>query len=122
MTHIVDLDKDTYFGEISFFSELKRSSTVMARDYTDVFILSREDFLAMAIKMGITAVLALYHSMRETITKNPRNLKALNVKCYICYINGHIAINCKQFSRLRGNLVRYFEKLFKIKFEKPPST
>jgi phosphoribosyl-dephospho-CoA transferase len=44
-THIIDLDQDKYFGEISFFSELTRQATVKARDFTECLILSRDDFL-----------------------------------------------------------------------------
>ena len=35
-THIKDLLKDQYFGEISFFSTLPRQTSAKARDFTDV--------------------------------------------------------------------------------------
>jgi CRP-like cAMP-binding protein len=50
-THIIDLEHDKYFGEIGFFSELPRQTSVKARDFTEVLILAREDFLQMALKV-----------------------------------------------------------------------
>ena len=47
---------DTYFGEISFFSELQRQATVTARDFTEVLILKREEFLMMADKISTEAL------------------------------------------------------------------
>ena len=36
-THLKDLDRDKFFGEIAFFSELPRQCTGKARDFTDVY-------------------------------------------------------------------------------------
>ena len=35
-TYLTDLFKYDYFGEIAFFSELKRSCSIMSLDYTDM--------------------------------------------------------------------------------------
>lgn len=45
MSFIKELIKDDYFGEIGFFSDLKRQATIKSRDYTDVMILSKTSFL-----------------------------------------------------------------------------
>jgi CRP-like cAMP-binding protein len=37
-THIMELNKNSFFGEISFFSELPRQVTIKSRDFTDTFI------------------------------------------------------------------------------------
>lgn len=65
-THILDLFKDRYFGEIAFFTDLNRQSTVNSRDFTEVFILKREEFLHMAVKVSEDAI-QLYHKIRETV-------------------------------------------------------
>lgn len=44
-THLTDLEKDRYFGEIAFFTSLTRQATIKARDFTEVLIINREDFL-----------------------------------------------------------------------------
>ena len=44
-THLTDLEKDRYFGEIAFFTSLNRLATIKARDFTEVLIIKREDFL-----------------------------------------------------------------------------
>jgi CRP-like cAMP-binding protein len=48
-THIIDLIKDQYFGEISFFTEMQRHATIKVKDFTDVLILDRESFISMAL-------------------------------------------------------------------------
>ena len=48
-TLIVDLFKDQYFGEISFFLEVERKNTIKARDFTEVLILERESFIKIAL-------------------------------------------------------------------------
>jgi len=35
-TYVKDLKNDDYFGEIGFFSELKRTTTVKARDFSQI--------------------------------------------------------------------------------------
>jgi len=47
-TYITDLEKDSYFGEISFFTEDPRTCTVKSRDFTDVYTLKRDQFLEIA--------------------------------------------------------------------------
>ena len=44
-TLIFELQKDQYFGEISFFLMTLRRCTIKARDFTDVLILDRDNFL-----------------------------------------------------------------------------
>jgi CRP-like cAMP-binding protein len=93
-THITDILKDQYFGEIAFFSDLPRQATIKSRDFTEVLKVHREDFLQMALKVSEEAIL-LYHKIRQTINNGDKNYKSLQIKCYICYVNGHIAIDCK---------------------------
>lgn len=44
-THIIDLISDSYFGEISFFSDQVRQATIRARDFSEMLVLRRDDFL-----------------------------------------------------------------------------
>lgn len=67
----------------------------------------------MALKVENLNVLSLYHKIRESVIENPKDFRLLKIRCYICYTQGHIAIDCKQFHRFKGNLIRYFKKLYK---------
>lgn len=51
-TFLKDLKQDGSFGEIGFFSEKPRQVSIKARDFTDVFIISREPFLELALKIS----------------------------------------------------------------------
>ncbi len=92
-THIQDLIQDQYFGEISFFSEIERQATVKARDFSEMLILRRDDFLQMALKVSPPA-LDLFHQIKSQITSDSKNFKILLIKCYICSKKGHIAKDC----------------------------
>jgi len=47
------LIQDQYFGEISFFSDISRQATVKARDFCEMLVLRRDDFLTMAEKVSV---------------------------------------------------------------------
>ena len=47
-TYIRDLKEDHYFGEIGFFSEKKRQTTVKSRDFTEVLELTYESFFQVS--------------------------------------------------------------------------
>ena len=55
-THIKELDRNGVFGEISFFSGCPRTTTIIARDFTEVFSISKEDFYHLALKISTPAV------------------------------------------------------------------
>lgn len=59
-THIVELEMEKYFGEIGFFAEQPRQSTIKARDFTEVLIVKRDDFLTMARNIQSEATIALF--------------------------------------------------------------
>jgi CRP-like cAMP-binding protein len=43
-TYIIDLKQDQYFGEIGFFTDKPRSTTIKSRDFTEVLELEFENF------------------------------------------------------------------------------
>ena len=43
-TYVRDIGKDEYFGEIAFFSEKPRQTTVKSRDFTHVLVLEHNAF------------------------------------------------------------------------------
>ena len=44
-TYLKELKPDRYFGEIAFFSDLPRSSSAMAREFTETLYLSSDRIL-----------------------------------------------------------------------------
>ena len=36
------------------------------------------------------------------------------IKCYICNKTGHIAKDCKQFYKIKGNLKKYMKELYNV--------
>ena len=64
-----------------------------ARDFTEMLVLGREDFLSMAGKVSPEA-LELFHQIKSNITSTERNYKLLLIKCYVCSKKGHIARDC----------------------------
>lgn len=67
----------------------------------------------MALKVSQSA-LDLYHQIKAQINIQDRNYRLLMIKCYICNKTGHIAKDCKQFYKIKGNLKKYMKELFNI--------
>jgi len=65
LTYIDELIKDDFFGELAFFSEKPRRTTVKSRDFTDCFILDRWAFLDKA--ESYEDVLSLYWKINNAI-------------------------------------------------------
>ncbi len=64
-----------------------------ARDFSEMLVLRRDDFLQMAEKVSPPA-LELFHQIKSQITSDTKNFKILLIKCYICSKKGHIAKDC----------------------------
>lgn len=47
-TYLDDLTEDDYFGELSFFTEMPRTTSVKSRDFTNVIYLDRASYLILA--------------------------------------------------------------------------
>ena len=46
-TFIQNLQKDSYFGEIGFFTDLPRQTTIKVREFTELFAMSSDSFLEL---------------------------------------------------------------------------
>ena len=64
------------------------------REFSEVLVLKREDFLHMALKVSKEAF-ELFIQIKTVLSKEQRNFKILLIKCYICNKIGHIAIDCE---------------------------
>ena len=92
------------FGEISFFTNKKRSCTVRSRTFSEVIHINQHDFLKLMNEKFPTTVLK-YESFRYKLSfKNQTDYSMLYIECYRCKGKGHIAINCKFFGEIKGNM------------------
>jgi CRP-like cAMP-binding protein len=73
-TKIIDLLKDSYFGEISFFTEQLRTVTIKTSDFSEVLILEREKFLSIASQLSPES-LGLYYRLRDSVSFNAKDYK-----------------------------------------------
>lgn len=47
-TFFLDLQSDDYFGEIGFLTDNPRLLSAKSRDYTEIYIIKKKDFLKIA--------------------------------------------------------------------------
>lgn len=47
-TFLIDLQKHAYFGEIGFLTDNPRMLSAKAREYTELYVISKDDFLKIA--------------------------------------------------------------------------
>jgi len=55
-SHVNDLDRGAYFGEISFFSGQPRAASARAVDFTSVYYIERNEFLNFIQKFPLEKV------------------------------------------------------------------
>ena len=91
-TYIKELEKNKYFGEISFFTAKPRTTTVIAKDFTEIYIIKRQDFYHLADKISRAAKLLFENIEQGMITNRYKKYKELGISCYNCLAYGHIAI------------------------------
>ena len=85
------LSKNTYFGEIAFFSNSKRTTSAISENFSELLRLKRADFLT--ILQTFPKDKAIFESLEKDIKQF--GLSALGTRCYLCNTIGHISINCE---------------------------
>lgn len=103
-TFIKDIEKDCHFGELGFLLGEPRCLSAKARDFTEVFVISRTDF-EMVSENYVQAIQAINVIVDGLQNDNYYPLKA---ECYICKAKDHLALKCNKFPRWRGNLMRLY--------------
>ena len=107
-TYIKDLGIDDFFGEIGFFSEKPRQSTAKSRDFTHLLVLDHDMFAAKTEPFRKT--MHRFYLIKNSINQN-NDYNELKIICYICGEMGHIAIDCKDFDKIEGNLKKFYDRM-----------
>ena len=91
-TEFALLKKGSYFGEIGFFADWKRTAMAQSKNYSEVFALSRKSFDKI-----IELVPKDYEKMK-TLARNIRTygISMIGVNCYLCRKLGHVARDCEK--------------------------
>ena len=93
---IKTLGFSSYFGDIGFFTRKKVCASVRCCSYTEVLLLTIEDF-DLVIK-GFPESLKVFDMIRNECDKS---LKVLGIKCYLCEGDGHVARFCCFVEQIR---------------------
>ena len=64
----------------------------------------------MEIAAHYPQVVEQFEERRRTVQEE-NSLSCLYVDCYLCSTSGHVAVDCKYFSEIRGNLLLHGEQL-----------
>jgi CRP-like cAMP-binding protein len=107
-TYIKDLGKDDFFGEIGFFSEKARQATAKSRDFTHLLVLDHDSFEKKAEEFRKT--MHRFYLIKNSINQS-NDYKHLKITCYVCNKLGHIAIDCKDFNKIEGNLKKFYDRM-----------
>ena len=118
-TFIKELTVEEYFGEFSFFTKKPRSCTARSNGFTETLVLKRSEFLHCAKNHPDAEQFFQY--IRDEIGING-NFAPINTECYCCGKVGHIAIFCKDFWKMEGNVKKIdpkdFNKLLHVRMKK----
>ncbi|CAD8128335.1 unnamed protein product [Paramecium sonneborni] len=86
---LMELSKKQYFGEISFFGNVPRCASVKARNFINLFRLSRKSFLEQCEIEDIEQFFQLKFKIEFE-----QDYEDLNLFCYVCQAPNHTSKNC----------------------------
>ncbi|KAL4468858.1 hypothetical protein ABPG72_008785 [Tetrahymena utriculariae] len=118
---LCQLQEDSMFGEISFFSGLPRTASARSLKLSTIYQINRQKFLNLLMKYEED--FERYKMIQELIIFQ-QNYKCLYSQCFSCKQLGHSAINCpkshlnidKQFLILKNNFSTFQERGSLTKF------
>ncbi|CAD8116991.1 unnamed protein product [Paramecium sonneborni] len=84
-----ELKKKEYFGEIGFFANVPRCSTIVATNFINLLTLCRSKFLQLLSPEDMEK----YFEIKFQI-EIEQDVSSLKLRCYLCQENNHIATQC----------------------------
>lgn len=92
LTEFAELKRGNFFGEIGFFTSNGRTASVISKNFSEVFSLSKQIF---------RKIIQLVPKDNEKILTIMRNLRTygisyIGIRCYLCDIVGHVAKDCQK--------------------------
>ena len=104
-TEFAELKRGNYFGEIGFFTSNPRTASVISKNFSEVFSLSKQIF---------KKIIQLVPKDNEKILTILRNLRTygisyIGIRCYLCDVVGHVANDC-QTKRCKPNMKKIVKK------------
>ncbi|KAL4497341.1 hypothetical protein ABPG72_011276 [Tetrahymena utriculariae] len=94
-TILKKLGAGSYFGEISFFTNLQRTASVQSVNFASLYYLKRSEFLKILQKFPNQK--EIFYQISDKL-KNYNNFNCLNIQCFSCQQLGHISKNCPNLS------------------------
>ncbi|KAL4479754.1 hypothetical protein ABPG73_017975 [Tetrahymena malaccensis] len=94
-TILKKLGAGSYFGEISFFTNLQRTASVQSVNFASLYYLKRSEFLKILQKFPNQK--EIFYEISDKL-KNYNNFNCLNIQCFSCQQLGHISKNCPNLS------------------------
>jgi hypothetical protein len=116
-TFVIDLHKDSYFGELGFFNGEPRTLSAKSRDFTEVYRINKDDFFEIC-ENYIEAITAI-RTIKEALEQE--DYKPLKMHCYLCKEANHISLKCPKYSKWKGNLMRIYANQMNNKTSKKNS-
>ena len=71
------------FGEIGFFTDNPRVSSIKSIDFVYVYKLVRKDFIVLLHNFGKPKDIEMFHNIKNEIEIN-KNYRVLGIRCYGC--------------------------------------
>jgi len=110
------IEKESYFGEISFFSGGPRTATITALEFVETYSLRKSIFQTAICSTPKKKIRRKYEELCRDLRR--KNYRSLDVVCFICDIPGHIASVCEE----PADLMRSSSKAYKRNLRISPIT
>ncbi|KAM3133635.1 hypothetical protein pb186bvf_014322 [Paramecium bursaria] len=91
--HVIQLERNEYFGEIGFFTDQKRTASAQSLHFTSLVYIDKKEFL-LTLK-DYQNDLQIFYKIKDEIIYNS-NYSIISVYCYGCLRDDHIFINCPE--------------------------
>ena len=88
---------EEFFGEYAFFSQNMRKTTARSKNYLEVCVIHKRDFLQNIENYPecLRILNKIYTEINQT-----KDLSILGIVCYVCNKKGHLSVDCEGFNKI----------------------